>query len=63
MGGVSADEIYGIREDGTIFGSLGLEREAERQSEADAEAYSVAEHYAKLWTQAAVRQALQNTGA
>ena len=53
MGGMSAYEIYGIREDGTMFGSVGFEREAERQSEADAAAYRVAEHHAKLWTQAA----------
>ena len=35
------------------LGAWRFEREAERQSEADAEAYSVAEHYAKPWTQAA----------
>ena|ERR1035437_3979851 len=50
---MSAYEIHGIREDGSTFGSVGFECEGKQQDEADAEAYSLAEHYAKLWTQAA----------
>jgi hypothetical protein len=48
-----AYEIHGIREDGTTFGGVGFASENILEYEADAEAYSIAEHYAKLWTQAA----------
>jgi hypothetical protein len=46
-------EIYGIREDGSTFGGVGIESKESPEYEADAKAYSIAEHYAKLWTQAA----------
>lgn len=46
-------EIHGIRDDGSVFGGVGFESETRPEYEADAEAYAVAEHYAKLWTQAA----------
>jgi hypothetical protein len=48
-----AYEVHGIREDGSTFGSVGFENDRSPEYEADAEAYSIAEHYAKLWTQAA----------
>ena len=46
-------EINGIREDGSTFGGVGVECNKSPECEADAEAYSITEHYAKLWTQAA----------
>jgi hypothetical protein len=48
-----AYEIHGIREDGSTFGSVGFESKKNPEHEADAEAYSIAKHYARLWTQAA----------
>jgi hypothetical protein len=44
-----AYEIYGIRDDGSTFGIVVTESEKSPESEADAEACSIAEHYAKLW--------------
>ena len=44
-----AYEIHGIREDGSIFGGVGFESKKSPEYEADAEAHSIAEHYAKLW--------------
>jgi hypothetical protein len=44
-------EIYGYREDGSIFGGVGYDTETMPEYEADAEAYDVLEHYARLWTQ------------
>jgi hypothetical protein len=49
---MSAYEIHGIREDGTIFGEVGFERQGATQPEADAAAYVVAEEYAAKWAQA-----------
>jgi len=48
-----AYEIHGIRDDGSTFGSVGVESQKSPEYEADAEAYSIAEYYATLWTQAA----------
>jgi hypothetical protein len=48
-----AYEIHGIRDDGSTFGIVGAESKKRPEHEADAEAYSIAEHYAKRWTQAA----------
>jgi hypothetical protein len=40
---------YEIRKDGSTFGIVGTENDKSPEYEADAEAYSIAEHYAKLW--------------
>jgi hypothetical protein len=48
-----AYEIHGIGEDKSIFGIVAIGCEISPKYEADAEAYSIAEHYAKLWPQAA----------
>jgi hypothetical protein len=48
-----AYEIHGIREDGSTFGIVGAECKKTPECEADAEAYSIAEQHARLWTQAA----------
>jgi hypothetical protein len=44
-----AYEIHGIRKDGSTFGIVGAENQKVPEDEADAEAYSIAEHYANLW--------------
>jgi|HubBroStandDraft_1064217.scaffolds.fasta_scaffold305592_1 hypothetical protein len=48
-----AYEIHGIREDGSTFVIVGTESKKRPEYEADADAYPIAEDYAKLWTQAA----------
>jgi len=44
-----AYEIHGIRKDGSTFGIVVTECQKSPDHEADAEACSIAEHYAKLW--------------
>jgi hypothetical protein len=46
-------EIHAIREDGSIFAIVAAESKKSPEYEADAEAYSISDEYAKRWTQAA----------
>jgi len=44
---MAAYEVHGIREDGSIFGEVGFERNRRR------DAWAIARYYFNLWTQAA----------
>jgi hypothetical protein len=42
-------EIYGLREDGSVFGVVGFQTDGPDQPERDARAYAVAAEYCDKW--------------